>query len=280
MTMTSFDIRLDTYADIAVSVASQGRRYRERQSLVSLSPRTELEGKNGDSLTSEWRERIRPWLIQNPDGGERFERCETLQDFEFHIFFLQHPISAMYLWNTMQEFYELDRVVCGTSKDSEEKISEWESMGTFKYLKSKKVERKWRSSLQNLKDITETKQKMHSSLQLALAKQNEKARSISVDTSTQTESQILSIQYGVDTLAEAWEELQRNFMENFKTRNTTKIVKIMLSEIELAVERRFSMLDISLKFNRGVDGVGGVDTQGILFSVLHVKLSDSCVFCS
>ena len=94
-------------------------------------------------------ENIRKWQECLPDSGKPVEET-PLSDLQFSALFLQHPFTAMPLWNVMQRFYALDRLVCATSKESLEKISEWEEMPLFKYLEAGKVEKRWRNSLQEL----------------------------------------------------------------------------------------------------------------------------------
>ena len=106
------------------------------------------------------------------------------------------------------------------------------------------------------------KYELYSHLRPSLDKK--KDRSGSKDTHMRTESRIGDIQYGVDTLTEAWEALKRSFAENLKGPATAKIAELMLSEIELAVKQRFSIVDKSLKVDQSADGIGGAGSLGIL----------------
>jgi len=57
----------------------------------------------------------------------------------------------------MQRFCALDRLVCSSSKETLEKIREWEDMPLFRYVEAGRVEKRWRCSLQALgKEINET----------------------------------------------------------------------------------------------------------------------------
>lgn len=264
-----FDIELSTFVDLAVSIVSLSRRYRESQTATSCYPGTESIIISQDKMRSEWKSRIQPWLVSRTNFRDSFEDCEDLKDFKFSTFFLQYTVPAMHLWNVMQEFYELDRVVCRISEKSEVKIVDWESMGFFEYLKSKKVEKKWRNSLNTIKRSTEARDEVSPKI-LPLkwsVKQNDET--ISAERAMPTESRIASIQYGVDTLAEAWEALRRSFTENLKDLD---IAHSMFSEIQVAVERRFLMVDNALRLDDSMDVSREIEQLGIVLHYLPVYL--------
>jgi hypothetical protein len=88
----------------------------------------------------------------------------SLPDLQFSTLFLQYPFAAMSLWNAMQRFYALDRLG-SASKESLEKIGEWEEIPPFRYLEAGKVEKRRRSSLQELgKEIKESSKQSKASL--------------------------------------------------------------------------------------------------------------------
>src|SRR4051812_41411673 len=113
-----FDVELSTYVDLAVSIVSQSRRYRESQTATSCYPGRESNLISQDKMRSEWMDRIAPWLDAR-SHRHPFDAMEDLKDFNFCAFFLQYTVPAMHLWNVMQEFYELDLVLCGTSQQFE-----------------------------------------------------------------------------------------------------------------------------------------------------------------
>jgi hypothetical protein len=248
-----FDVELSTYVDLAVSIVSQSRRYRESQTATSCYPGTESNLISQGKMRSEWMGRIKPWLVERTHHYP-FDEIENLKDFTFSAFFLQYTVPAMHLWNVMQEFYELDRVVCWNSEESEVTINNWKLLGFFEYLKAKKVEKKWRNSLDAIKRSTEPRS--GGSLK-SLASGD--GMISPANRALPTELRIASMEYGVDTLAEAWKALQRSCAENL---NGPRIQQLMLSEIQVAVERRFMMVDSALRQDGDADSLGDIKQLG------------------
>lgn len=243
--MSQPKIGFNSYVDIATCMVFQYSDYEiqqpsgsdrgesvKLQESVSDWTGTDFEINTPDLLKSEWANRIEQWRRQFPDGGPPIEDCKSLKDLQFGAFFLQHPIAAISLWNVMQAFYALDRVVCCTSKEAREKIAEWELMPPFAYLEASSVEKRWRKSLVNLsKEI------------------NEKNR----DTLLQ---RIDGIHPGIVKLEDTCGELQRSLRENLKG---IKLVDSMLEQTGVAAARRFSMIDTYLKLYENHNGETNID---------------------
>src|SRR3954466_6610859 len=140
-----------------------------------------------------------------------FDDIDDIKDFTFSAFFLQHTVPAMHLWNVMQEFYELDQVVCWNSEESGSSINDWKLMGFFEYLKSKKVERGWRNSLDAIKRSTEPEFGVSLKSLPPSWSVDGSGRASPAARAFSTESRISNMEYGVKTLAEAWEALQRSW---------------------------------------------------------------------
>lgn len=190
-----------------------------------------------DALELEWSTRIEKWQRLYPDGGPPVEHCTSLKDLEISVFFLQHPISAMPLWNVMQNFYALDRFVCCTSEESRSTVMKWELIAPFEYLEASKVEKKWRSCLQNLRKEIKDERNM-----------------------TELLSRIDGIFFGIGKLEESCVELHRSLKE---TMRGFKLSDLMLEKIIVAVERRFSMIDKYLNIDENHEEVENIgDTAG------------------
>ena len=231
--MKSPKVGFNSYVDIATCMVIHDSDSKRPQKSASDWTETDFEINTPDLLKMEWSRRIKEWQRLFPDRGPPVEDCASLKDFNFHAFFLQHPIAAMSLWNVMQTFYTLDNFVCGTSKESRDKIAEWESMPLFEYLEASRVEKRWRSSLQNLrKDI-----------------KNEDSRDALL---TRIDGMLL----GTVKLEDAWKELQRSLKENLKG---VKLVDLILEQISVAAGRRFSMIDTYLEMDDNHNGETNID---------------------
>lgn len=268
--MSSSKIGFTSYVEIATSMVFQDTD-RERLN-QSVSKWCGLEqGKNSTSdftaddieihspqlLKAEWENRIREWQELLPDRGQPVEECLSLNDFKFSAFFLQHPFAAMSLWNMMQTFYTLDRLVCGASKESLDRVSEWESMQPFEYLEAPRVEKRWRNSLQELvKGIEnssneDTPMPQSENLFSGLTKVGKALKIGSKGLNKENTSDTLlrridGIYFGISKLENAQGELRRNLRENLKG---VKLVDSMLEAFAVAAKRRFSMIDTYLKMD-------------------------------
>ncbi|RDW57814.1 hypothetical protein BP5796_12615 [Coleophoma crateriformis] len=216
--MVTPTVGFHSYVDIAVSIAAVDCNLIAQQRASSESWDDLLGVNTTDKLRLEWENRVESWVNQHKDGHSvPLEKCERFEDLDFSTFFLQHPISAMSLWNVMQGFHALDRVVCGTSKEALESIAEWESMKPFAYINASKVEKRWRSSLQSIKK--EIKAGLYSDVYL---------------------TRMRDMKSGVDKLEDAWLELQQSFAENFQYE---ELSGSMLERIKVGIARRFSMFN-------------------------------------
>jgi hypothetical protein len=236
--MSSPIIGFNSYVDIAICMVIQQSDYRNLHHSVlgrgedketreyTFDPtETVFETSPRGRLRLEWSDRIKEWQRLYPDNGPRVENWTSLKEFVFGAFFLQHPISAMSLWNVMRTFYALDHFVCCTSKVSQDRLAEWESMPPFEYLEASRVEKRWRTSLQNLKKEIENED-------------NEDAP-------------LPRMHFGVKKLEDACEELRRSLKENLRG---VKLVDLMLEQIKVAAGRRFSMIDTYLKLDENHSG--------------------------
>jgi hypothetical protein len=231
--MNSPKVGFNSYVDIATCMAIHDIDSTRPQESVSEWTETDFEINTPDPLKLEWRKRIKEWQWLYPDRGPPVEDCASLKDLKFHALFLQHPIAAMSLWNVMQTFYALDRFVCCTPKKSQDKIAEWESMPLFEYLEASRVEKRWRSSLQSLREEIE----------------NENSRDALLP-------RIDGMLLGIVKLEDACKELQRSLKENLKG---FKLVDSILEQINVAARRRFSMIDTYLKMDENHHGETNID---------------------
>lgn len=226
--MKSPKVGFNSYVDIATCMVIHDSDGKRPQESVSDWTETDFETNTPGLLKLEWSKRIKEWQRLYPDRGPPVEDCASLKDLEFHALFLQHPIAAMSLWNVMQTFYALDRFVCCTSKESRDKIAEWESIPLYEYLEASRVEKRWRSSLQNLrKEI-----------------KNEESRDALLP-------RIDGMLIATVKLEDACKELQRSLRENLEG---VKLVDLILEQISVAAGRRFSMIDTYLKMDENHNG--------------------------
>ncbi|KAE9380843.1 hypothetical protein N431DRAFT_433075 [Stipitochalara longipes BDJ] len=205
----------------------------------------------------EWRERIREWQEQQPDNGQPVENT-SLPDLQLSALFLQHPFTAMSLWNVMQRFYVLDRAVCSTSKESLDKIREWEDMSPFKYLEAGKVEKRWRSSLQDLgKDIKESSRQAEEpsppedQTLSGLSATQHRTKGISKSSDNGIKSEVLlkridGIYSGIAKLDSSLRELRRNLKKYLES---VDLRERMLQRIIATAKIRYSMIDTYLKMD-------------------------------
>jgi hypothetical protein len=72
------------------------------------------------------------------------------EEIDFRIFFFAHPVATFSLWHVLQAFYKIDEAVCGTADGAQDTFAEWREMRPFAYLKSTRVEHKWKAELEKL----------------------------------------------------------------------------------------------------------------------------------
>ena len=76
-----------------------------------------------DIYSFEWFQRTKSFFKQFARSNAQattLTTWEMVEDLDFGAFFLAHPVAAYSLWHLLQSCYELDRVVCGTSRRSSE----------------------------------------------------------------------------------------------------------------------------------------------------------------
>jgi hypothetical protein len=273
--MSSPTFGFNSYVDIAICMAikdSDSERLKqsvskwcaieEARNSASDGTVKDFEVHSPHLLKMEWTKRIREWQDKLRDRGQPVEECTSLNDIQFGALFLQHPFAAMPLWNVMQTFYTLDRLVCGTSKESLDRVTKWELMQPFKYLEAPEVEERWRSSLQELgKEIKDGSHRemlvsQPEDLFFGLANVGKAAKADSKERNNDKKSDTLlrridGIYFGISKLENAQGELRRNMKENLKG---VKLVDLMLERIFLAARTRFSMIDTYLKIDEHHDG--------------------------
>jgi hypothetical protein len=114
-----------------------------------------------DIYSREWFERTWSFLKQystSPNQKPKaLESWEMVEDTDFGAFFVAKPVAGFSLWCVMQEFYELDRAVCGSDEVGLGIVKEWENWRPFVYLKSKEVKKRWRKWLEKLRREIERK---------------------------------------------------------------------------------------------------------------------------
>jgi hypothetical protein len=214
-------------------------------------------------------ENIRKWQELYPGNRKRVEDT-SLPDLQFSDLFLQHPFPAMSLWNVMQRFYALDRLVCSTSKESLEKIREWEKMPLFEYLEARKVERRWRSSLQELgRGIKESSKQEETPLPqkdnvlFLFSEKHSGSKGTSKANNDRIKSEVLlrridGIYSGIAKLDASLRELQRSLKENLKD---VDLGEKMLKKIVATAGIRWSMIDTYLKMDENSESGDMSDYQ-------------------
>lgn len=210
--MASPRISIDTYTDIAVSMSIQN----DGSSRSSQTPRAQLK--------QEWNNRIQGWQ------GEYEARClevknhETLEDFQFSTFFIQHPIPAVLLRNVFEIFYTLDELMFSSKKQQhDDKLARWKELPLFEYLATEEVQKTWTPCIQHL--ASELTQGSHNDVHL---------------------KHINGMFSNIERLGEAYDDLQRGFNEHLKD---FKLRVIILERIHEAVSTRIAMIDQYLKLD-------------------------------
>jgi len=248
---------------ISKSLGSEWRDTTETEKLPSHGIEDHVDGNSRALLEKEWSNRIKVWQAEIPNCIP-IEECTSLREIRTCAFVIQHPFAGMSLWNVMQCFYALDRLVCYTSKGFPDKISEWETMPPFEYLEAPRVERRWRTSLQSLRneiheengqDISEPGK---DSMLLAVTKiegtrRGSKAGLEENKNGSKREAllrRIDGIFSGITKLENAQSKLRHNFKENL---DGVPLVDLMLESIDKAARTRFSMIDTSLTMDDNLE---------------------------
>jgi hypothetical protein len=244
---------------ISNSLGSEWRDTTETEKFPSDGIHDHVNDNSRALLEKEWSNRIKVWQAETSNCIP-IEECTSLREIRTCAFVIQHPFAGMSLWNVMQCFYALDRLVCYTSKGFPDKISEWETIPPFEYLEAPKVERRWRTSLQSLRneihgengeDVSEPKK---DNMLLAVTKieatrRGSKAGLEESKNGNQKERRetllrrIDGIFSGITKLENAQSKLRRNFKENLEG---VQLVDSMLEVIDKAARTRFKMIDTSL----------------------------------
>ena len=257
--MSSPKVNLSSYVEIAVSMDSLFNH-----NIESLrDPRNakrDLYVNQPELLRFQWRKRIEEWQNLLPDRGQPIENCLTPKEITFSALFLQHPIAAMPLWNMMQAFYALDRLVCGSSENLLETVSAWETMAPFEYVTASKIVELWKVSLQRLrKEICNYSLEKSTSAKAyntaVPGKVSEtfaqilQRRSTNIESErkeAETFSRFDGISTGIARLQHSQTELRRSFQENLEC---SKLANTFLEAIDSAARRRFIMVDYYLNLD-------------------------------
>lgn len=277
--MSTVEIELDSYVDIATSMVMQDTDLERLKRIVlesceTRAVQTSRLGGTGiafntsslNLLKFEWNKQIKEWQKFFPDRGPSIKDLTSLKDFQFGAFFLQKPLSAMSLWNVMQIFYTLDRLVCCNSETDSGRVIEWELMPIFAYLEAKNVKRWWNTSLQNLGKVIQdnnSPKRPTGNVLFGGSKPSSK-QTLNGKSKEQALRRMDGISFGITKLEDAQRELRRSWKMNLEG---VDIVDLMLAKISKAAETRFSMIDDVLKMDKIQEGgrnVGnGIPNRGL-----------------
>jgi hypothetical protein len=110
-----------------------------------------------DIYSPEWQERITIWhTMLVAQYGSKHVHLKSLgvydnpEELEFRVFFFAHSIATFSLWHVFKVFYALDKVICGTSSEADQRFAAWQQMKPFHYLSSDEVKRLWKQELKML----------------------------------------------------------------------------------------------------------------------------------
>lgn len=233
-------INVNTYVDIATTIASQGRPYGELR-WKCKDPTTKsdfVEPRNG---RSEWEERIEYWKNKFPDNGTPIEQCADLKDIEIGTIILQQPIPGMAVWNVLQACYELDRIIFASPKDRKI-VAGWEKLPVFEYLDDIQVTEYWKNSLAEF--TKEWKRLAEESNEGDFKKPGRKVGSKRRNKKLSSlDDRISDIRRSVDRLEDLWSKLHRTFSQNMKG---SMVARNMLDAIGKSIESKFSMIGSAL----------------------------------
>ncbi|PVH81291.1 hypothetical protein DL98DRAFT_171559 [Cadophora sp. DSE1049] len=243
-------IGFESYVDIAMNMVMHDTDL-ERLKTLGINDWTMPERANKnidaqcpDQLKLEWRTRIRHWQEKFPDGGPRIENLTALSEFEFGALFLHHPLSAMSLWNVMQAFYALDRLVCCKSAADLERVAKWETMPVISYLDANNVEKTWRASLSLLAKELQEDTKVKVDVFMPAGLRSSPVEALKTKIKEDALRRIDGISFGTTKLEEAQMGLRETWGTNLRG---PAVVDSMLEKIRRAAEIRFSMINNSLK---------------------------------
>jgi hypothetical protein len=256
---TSPRVSFNSYVDIATSLARQPSPpavlHSPELDAVSIpaSAAEYFEINTPNRMNLEWSRRIIGWQTK-PVKGLPIDKCKSIKEIQLPALFFQHPIAAMSLWNVMETFYALDRIVCSSCSDSVGKISNWESMPPFEYLDANVVKKRWNKSLSALKEEIRKESRVNLAVMSQVASPSDsksvKSRFKSASKQSPDEAKIETLRQRIDgifsgiaKLEDAQAELRRNFEQNLEG---VKWVPQMIEMIEAAARRRFSWIE-SLK---------------------------------
>jgi hypothetical protein len=251
---------------ISKSLGSEWRDTTETEKFPSDRIQDHVNDNSRALLEKEWSNRIKVWQTETLNCIP-IEECTSLREIRTCAFVIQHPFAGMSLWNVMQCFYALDRLVCYSSKGFPDKISEWETIPPFEYLEAPKVERRWRASLQSLRneiheengeDVSEPRK---DNMLLAVTKieatrRGSKAGLEESKNANRREKRetllrrIDGIFSGITKLENAQSKLRRNFKESLEG---VQLVDSMLETIDKAARTRFKMIDTALTMDDNLE---------------------------
>lgn len=255
--MSSPTVGFNSLVDIATSMAIQSLDKPSRHDISKGHPLTEASFEDefefgaSHSPRKEWVRRISDWQVESPEIATPVEDCTSLRDLEISTLFLQHPFAAMALWNVMETFYALDRLVCCTSDETLSRIIEWESMPLFVYMEAPEVEERWRSSLQLLKAQIKDYNSIMPPSPLLPVKREERRGSSKYLLGSGIKTDVVfrridGIFTGIAKLEEVQGDLERSFKMNLEDFH---MVDCMMKAIDKAANVRFSMIDTYLRMD-------------------------------
>ena len=106
----------------------------------------------GVIFSPEWQCRLTDWRIEfDPDMQKVHDRLVQLEqdpeNLKLGLFFVAHSVAAFSLWHLLQACYELDKRICGTSKQQNKELAEWQHWPPFQYLLSTHIVSTWEANL-------------------------------------------------------------------------------------------------------------------------------------
>ena len=243
-------IGLESYVEIATNMVMHDTDLERLKALgsnertISERPSKHIDNQCPNQLKLEWRMRIGKWREDFPDGGPRIEDLTTLSEFEFGSLFLHHPLSAMALWNAMQAFYALDRLVCCRSATESERVAKWEIMPVVAYFDANNVEKTWRTSLNSLAKDLQQEIEVKVDIFKVPGSHGNPAGAFKTELKENALRRIDGISFGTVKLEEAQKGLTETWKRNLRG---AAVVDLMLEKIGRAAKFRFSMINNSLK---------------------------------
>ncbi|CAG8970910.1 hypothetical protein HYALB_00000889 [Hymenoscyphus albidus] len=242
--MDTKTIRVNTYVDIATTLARQPRPHREPR---TNSKDVMARGNFTDiwSIRSDWEKRIKRWQ-EEVHGRRTSIKSINLRDMRIGTLFLQHPIPGVAVWNIFQACYEIDRIVCSRPK-LRQVITGWEELPMLQYLDNPEIKECWKESLGDMRAaISENKSHAEQPTEnefLRFEKDGDRKKNRK---RPGVEEHISAISYGVDNLEDLWYELSKSFQVSPDMKDAVH-TKEILDAIVTSIVRKFAMISTALK---------------------------------